>query len=133
MTVSSIEQISGLIAVYNFEVEVDHNYFAGDSEILVHNTGGDDFNTAIQSALEWLKSQGVDVGKPSGTFTGKFGPNKGKPIGVRFEGGGFYRIEYDARSGAHINVGVKKIKGPHIQLEGSQKTVNKVISRFFDC
>ena len=133
VTVSNIEQRSGLIAVYNFEVEVDHNYFAGSSEILVHNTGSDDFNTAIQNALEWLRSQGIDVGKPTGTFTGKFGPNKGKSIGVRFEGGGYYRIEFDARSGAHINVGTGKVKGPHIQFEGNEKTVNKMISRFFDC
>ena len=68
-----------------------------------------------------------------GGSNAKFGPHTGKPIGVRFEGGGFYRIEFDARSGAHINVGVGKVKGPHIQFEGGQKTVNKLIRRLFRC
>jgi hypothetical protein len=46
---------------------------------------------------------------------------------------GYYRIEYDVRSGAHINVGVKKTTGPHIRFEGSQKTVDNLIGRLFRC
>ena len=34
---------------------------------------------------------------------------------------------------AHVNVGVGKLKGPHFTFEGSQKTVDRLISRLFDC
>jgi hypothetical protein len=34
--------------------------------------------------------------------------------------GAEYRIEFDTRSGAHINVEVKKIKGPHIKFESGR-------------
>jgi len=128
---------SGPVAVYNFSVEREHNYFVGTGAVLVHNESVPpvytDFNKATNVALDWLRSQGVDTSKVSGPFLAKFGPHKGKPIGVRFEGGGYYRIEFDARSGAHVNVGVKKVDGPHIHFEGNQKTVNNLIDRLFRC
>nr|MBP9037182.1 hypothetical protein [Candidatus Cloacimonas sp.] len=30
----------GIIVVYNFEVEDNHNYYVGDNQVLVHNDGG---------------------------------------------------------------------------------------------
>ncbi|MBP9037179.1 MAG: hypothetical protein KBG38_05295 [Candidatus Cloacimonas sp.] len=30
----------GIIVVYNFEVEDNHNYYVGDNKVLVHNDGG---------------------------------------------------------------------------------------------
>jgi hypothetical protein len=134
-TITSIGGRSGPVAVFNFEVDEEHTYFVGDEPVLVHNTDpiNTDFNKAVNEALKWLRSQGIDTSKVEGPNDARFGPDKGKPNGVRFAGGGYYRIEYDARSGAHINVGAGKTKGPHIKFEGTQKTVNKLIRRLFRC
>lgn len=124
-----------LATVYNFEVEQQHNYFAGETPVLVHNQKiiDTDFNNATKEALDWLRRQGVDTSKPVGLEIGKFGPNAGKPIGIRFEGGARYYIEFDARSGAHINARLRKGHGVHIRFEGNQKTVNNLIRRLFQC
>ena len=134
-SVVSVSRRETLATVYNFEVDELHNYFAGATPVLVHNQNEihTDFNRATQVALAWLRNQGIDTSKPIRLHIAKFGPNAGKPNGVWFEGGGYYRIEFDARSGAHINVGVGKTKGPHIRFEGSQKTVHKMIDRLFRC
>jgi hypothetical protein len=137
-SVHAVARRETLSTVYNFEVERDHNYFAGHTPVLVHNqkTIDTDFNNATKVALEWLKSQGVDTSKPVGPVLGRpfpGSPHAGKPVGVRFAGGGYYRIEFDPRSGAHINVGIGKTTGPHIRFEGGQKTVDNLISRLFRC
>jgi hypothetical protein len=121
--------------VYNFEVDDLHNYFAGESPVLVHNptTINTDFNNATNQALQWLRQNGSDTSQPIGNVLGKFGSNAGQPIGMRFADGGMYRIEFDARSGAHINVGIGKLKGPHILFEGNEKTVETLRSRLFEC
>ncbi len=120
--ISHIGGRSEPVAVYNLEVDSEHNYFVSSKALLVHNQNLDtDFNRALNTALDWLKSKGVDTSKVVGAFEAKFGPHKGNPIGVRFEGGGYYRIEFDARNGVHINVGVGKTKGPHVVFEGTQK------------
>jgi hypothetical protein len=41
-----------------------------------------------------------------------------------------FRVEYDKRNKAHINVFAGKEKGPHFKFEGNRKTVNKIIKRF---
>jgi len=125
----------GPVAVYNLEIQGPHNYYAGHEPVLVHNQDvvNTDFNRATNVALEWLQANGVNTAKVSGPWSARFGPDKGSPIGVRFEGGGGYRIEFDARSGAHINVEAGKLKGPHIQFEGNQKTVNTLVRRLFRC
>jgi hypothetical protein len=41
-----------------------------------------------------------------------------------------YRIEYDERSGAHINVWSGKEKGPHFNFAASEPTVRKIQGRF---
>ena len=53
------------------------------------------------------------------------------PIGMQTldEKTGF-RVEFDKRSGAHINVWHRKEKGPHYLFESSEATVRKITKRF---
>jgi hypothetical protein len=61
----------------------------------------------------------------------RFGDNAGKAIGMKTADGRVgFRVEYDARSGAHINVWAGKEKGPHFQFDASQSTVNRIIRQF---
>lgn len=41
-----------------------------------------------------------------------------------------FRVEYDARNGAHINVWAGKEKGPHFTFEGSQSKVDQIVKQF---
>lgn len=41
-----------------------------------------------------------------------------------------FRVEFDSRSGAHINVWSGKEKGPHFTFEGARKTVAKIQGHF---
>ena len=41
-----------------------------------------------------------------------------------------FRVEYDERSGAHINVCSGKNKGPHYLFEGAPKLILKINKRF---
>ncbi|CAM3830372.1 hypothetical protein FLBR109950_03830 [Flavobacterium branchiophilum] len=41
-----------------------------------------------------------------------------------------FRVEYDGRNGAHINVWNGKEKGPHITFEGTEKEVNNIIKNY---
>lgn len=62
---------------------------------------------------------------------GKFGPNAGAPVGMSTADGRVgFRVEFDGRSGAHINVFAGKEKGPHIQFKGTQDTVNRIVRQF---
>ena len=47
------------------------------------------------------------------------------------DGRAHFRIEFDGRNGAHINVQYGKEKGPHFKFEGDQKMVNNITKRFF--
>lgn len=50
----------------------------------------------------------------------------GKPIGMSTADGKVgFRIEYDPRNGAHINVWAGK-KGPHFKFEGDQSVADKI-------
>lgn len=135
--VRGIQQRSGIFEVYNFEVAGEHNYFVGQSSVLVHNGGPDldfdDYNQARNAALKWLEARGFKAEKQ---VIGKFGPNAGKPIGMSTADGKVgFRVEYDARSGAHINVFDNNApkgsqKGPHIKFKGTESMVNKIVQRF---
>jgi RHS repeat-associated protein len=141
--VERLEPISGLTCVFNFEVEDDHNYFVGSTPILVHNQDiHPSFNKAVEEALAWLRAQGIDTAKPERLVMSKMrlDPNFGRPIGVAFEGGGSYRIEYHdvvvdgvKKPHAHINVQVKKLDGPHILFKGNQQSVNTLVRQLFTC
>lgn len=87
-----------------------------------------DFNQARNAALEWLQSRGF---RAEQTTLGKFGDNAGKPIGMKTSDGRVgFRIEYDDRNGAHINVWSGKEKGPHFKFQGDKETVNKLVNQF---
>ena len=57
---------------------------------------------------------------------GKFG-NAGAPIGMQTADGKVgFRVEYDERNGAHINVWAGKEKGPHYTFDVSKETVERI-------
>lgn len=41
-----------------------------------------------------------------------------------------FRVEFDSRNGAHINVFSGKLKGPHFKFSGTEKSVNNIHKRF---
>lgn len=87
-----------------------------------------DYNSAQNEALKWLRGRGFKAEK---VVLGKFGTSKGKPIGMSSADGKIgFRVEYDARNNAHINVWSGKEKGPHFKFDGSEKTVNNITKRF---
>ncbi|MFI5736557.1 polymorphic toxin-type HINT domain-containing protein [Kribbella sp. NPDC051587] len=114
---------------YNLTVAEIHTYYvlAGATPVLVHNAGGgDDFNQSMNKALDWLEPRGFKAERPT---IGKFGTIQGKPIGMQTSDGktGF-RIEFDQRSGAHINVWSGKEKGPHFTFDATESEVTKLQS-----
>lgn len=58
---------------------------------------------------------------------GKFGSTAGRPIGTQTADGKLgFRVEFDARSGADINVFTGKEKGPHFTFAASEATVERI-------
>jgi RHS repeat-associated protein len=87
-----------------------------------------DFNQARNAAVEWLETRGFNAEQAT---LGRLGENAGKPIGMKTADGRVgFRVEYDDRSGAHINVWAGKEKGPHFTFEGNQSMVNQIIKQF---
>jgi RHS repeat-associated protein len=87
-----------------------------------------DFNQARNAAVQWLEARGF---KAEQATLGKFGENAGKPIGMKSADGRVgFRVEYDARNGAHINVWAGKEKGPHFTFEGTQSMVDQIVKQF---
>lgn len=87
-----------------------------------------DYDQARNGALKWLQSRSFKAEK---AVVGKFGTSKGKPIGMSSaDGKQGFRVEYDNRNGAHINVWSGKEKGPHFRFNASEETVNQIIKRF---
>lgn len=85
-----------------------------------------DYNQARNEAVEWLNDRGFVAEKET---LGKFGPNKGQIIGMQtIDKKVGYRIEFDSRHGAHINVFAGKEKGV-ILFNGDQDTVNNIIKK----
>ena len=104
----------------------------------VHNDGSqsfDDYNQVRNAALKWLEPRGFVAERQ---VIGRFGAIAGKPIGMSTADGRVgFRVEFDSRSGAHINVwdynaakGMQK--GDHYTFKGSRKTMNR-IARQFGC
>lgn len=127
--VLGVGRSEGLVKVYNLDVDTDHTYFVGETGALVHNGGPEvfaDYEQARNAALEWL---GPEF-KAESQVMGKFGPNKGQPIGMKTADGKIgFRVEFDARNKAHINVWNGKSK-EHIRFKGSESMVNKIVKRF---
>ncbi|MDA8481407.1 Rhs family protein, partial [Citrobacter sp. Awk 4] len=83
---------------------------------------------ARNKALKWLEERGFVAEKVN---TGKFGSTKGQPVGMTtLDGKTGFRIEFDERSGAHINVFSGKDKGEHFLFEVSESTVTKLQKLF---
>lgn len=77
--------------------------------------------------LQWLESRGF---KAEQATVGKFGDNAGKPIGMKSaDGKSGFRVEFDERHGAHINVWSGKQKDT-FTFEGNQSMVDKVVKQF---
>jgi hypothetical protein len=96
----------------------------------------EDYNQARNKALQWLQQRGFRAAR---TVPGKFGPNKGRAIGMMTADGNVgFRVEYDKDGiGAHINVfdyNARKLgklrRIPHFTFPGSQNLVNKIVGRF---
>lgn len=82
------------------------------------------FDGAIRAALDWLRSQGVGLEE---AFEAKFGG-----FGMRsLDGSGGYRIEFDARRKAHINVWCHRQRGPHLCFPGNEFAVRSVFRQLF--
>jgi RHS repeat-associated protein len=128
--ITEVHRWSEPATVHNLTVADFHTYYvlAGATPVLVHNDGGepvtDDFNQARNRALDWLSSRGF---KAERVTLGKFGTIKGQPVGMQTANGkAGFRIEFDDRSGAHINVWSGKEKGPHYQFNATEATVTKL-------
>ncbi|MSR27083.1 MAG: hypothetical protein EXS06_08720 [Planctomycetaceae bacterium] len=146
----------GGVVVYNFQVEGDHTYFVGDIHaqgewVWTHNMcaagrprdnapqriGGDDqsplfrsFNDAQINALRWLSGKGFDSSAAEVSLS-KWTKT---PYGMRMEGPGGrtgFRIEYDNRNGAHVNVFAGKEKGPHFRFPGNHSDVDAILRVLF--
>ncbi len=75
-----------------------------------------------------MKARGFDPSKAKVTIS-KF---TGKKYGLKTEGNIGYRIEYDARNGAHINVFAGKEKGPHFVIENATEAdINAILRQLF--
>ncbi len=88
------------------------------------NVPSKSYEQARNKSLDWLEERGFKVERVN---VGKLGDTKGKAVGM-FSGDGKtgFRIEYDSRNKAHINVFSGKEKGPHFTFENAtEKTVKK--------
>lgn len=86
-----------------------------------------DYNQARNAALDWLKERGFKAERPN---LSKFG-SKGAPNGMTSADGKIgFRVEYDERNGAHLNVFAGKEKGPHFTFQGTKESVEQIVKRF---
>lgn len=86
-----------------------------------------DFNQAQKAAMDWLSAKGFRAEKVN---IGKFGKTAGKPNGMQTSDklAGF-RVEYDARHGAHINAWAGKEKAT-FTFSGTDSMVESINKRF---
>jgi hypothetical protein len=76
-----------------------------------------DYGDAIEAALAWLRERKItQLDEPFESRLGGFG------MRTRDQSAG-YRIEFDSRSGAHINVWCGHEKGPHYVFPGNENAV----------
>jgi hypothetical protein len=77
------------------------------------------YNDAIRAALDWLRGQHVQLDEAFESRPGGFGMRS-----VDRSGG--YRVEFDDRSQAHINVWSHGQKGPHYKFPGNEQAVRSI-------
>lgn len=127
LKIISNKRIEQSMPMYNLEVEDYHTYAVSNADIWVHNHCRM-FEHALNEALDWLEKRGFKADKVN---YGRLGDTKGKAIGmVTKDGKTGFRIEYDDRLGAHINVFSGKEKGPHFKFDANAKTVSKLQKLF---
>ena len=86
-----------------------------------------DFNQARNVAVSWLDGKGFKAEKAT---IGKFGESKGRPIGMQSaDGKSGFRVEYDGRHGAHINVWSGKEKQT-FTFSGTKEQVDRLVRQF---
>jgi hypothetical protein len=124
-TVLSLAVVSTNVPVYNIEVHGEHVYQVGELGLLVHNTCAG-YNDAMTDALNWLGARGFN------SSTAKAYKSKFSDVlnGMK-DGKAGYRIEFDQRSGAHINVFAGKEIGPHFKFGGNAADVAAVLRQLF--
>nr|WP_262417910.1 hypothetical protein [Pantoea dispersa] len=89
----------------------------------------DSYEQARNKALNWHEERGFKAEKVN---TGKFGSTRGKPVGMTTaDGKTGFRIEYDERSGAHINVFSDKEKGEDYLFEATESSVKRLQRLFY--
>jgi len=92
-----------------------------------HNLHFPDYNQARNAALGWLDQRGF---KAEQKTLGKFGDSKGVPIGMQTaDRKSGFRVEFDSRHGAHINVWSGKQKET-FTFEGDRSQVDQIVKRF---
>ena len=74
------------------------------------------YDGAIRAALDWLGERKVHLEEAYESRLGGFGMRTA-------DGSGGYRIEFDDRSKAHINVWSGHEKGPHFTFPGNAAAV----------
>jgi hypothetical protein len=75
------------------------------------------YNEAINQAIEWLKVHGA------ATLDEAYEARKGG-FGMRtLDKSSGYRLEFDLRSGTHINTWSAKTKGPHYTFPGNEQDI----------
>jgi hypothetical protein len=87
-------------------------------------------NDAQRAAIEWLREAGY-TGKLAQRTTSKF---TGQVCGMEEVINGHrvgWRIEFDVRSGAHLNVYSGAGKGPHFLFPGQQADVTALLRQLF--
>ncbi len=113
------------LVAYNLTIEDLHTFFVGANPVLVHN---DDYNQAMREALAWLEERGFRADRRT---IGRLGQTRGRAIGMQTTDGKVgFRVEYDDRSGAHINVWNGKEKGPHFKFDATARTVSRIQGQF---
>jgi len=86
------------------------------------------YEKALNKALLWLQERNFVAEKVN---TGRFGSIKGQPIGMTtLDGKTGFRIEFDERSDAHINVFSGKEKGEHFLFDATESDVTKLQKLF---
>jgi len=90
-----------------------------------------DFNKARNKAVKWLDEKGFKATEPN---IGGVKATEGKAVGMKGKNAegknSGFRVEYDEKNGAHINVFSGKDKGPHFTFPASEKTVNKIQKKY---
>ncbi len=155
VVVDSVTSDPTATAVYNLDVETDHRYLVTSLGVLAHNadqwcTPGpqpirwssyknefgrmvrfpvfSNFADAMRASLSWIRQQ---TGK---LFEGKSfekSPFTGDVYGVNSDSRTGYRIEYDDRANAHINVFAGKGNRLHIGFEGTEADVKVILRQLF--